>query len=62
LINLCDTCHEKADKYELSQVDLYELIAHREKTTVEQILKDLGELAGVLLYIDKERVRVGKRE
>ncbi len=58
LISLCDEHHDKADRYEIAQVDLYELIADREKVTVEELLMILGNHAGVLLYIDGERVRV----
>ena len=57
-INLCGVHHPAADKYEIAQVDLFELIAAREGTTLEQLLKDLGEYAGVSLYIDGDRVKI----
>ena len=59
-INLCDLHHLAADKYEIAQVDLFELIAAREGTTLEQLLQDLGEHAGVSLYIEQDRVIVGR--
>jgi len=58
LINLCDSHHLAADKYEIAQGDLFELIVAREGTTLERLLKDLGEYAGVSLYIDGGRVKV----
>jgi|GEM_PF-4039856 len=59
-INLCDLHHLAADKYEIAQVGLFELIAAREGTTLEQLLQDLGEHAGVSLYMDGGRVKVFK--
>lgn len=61
LINLCDVHHPEADQYKIAQVDLFELVAAREGTTLEQLLKDLGEYAGVSLYIDGDRVKICRR-
>lgn len=61
LISLCDMHHLMADKYEIAQVDLFELMAAREGTTLEQLIKDLGEYAGVSLYIDGDRVKICRR-
>lgn len=58
LINLCDVHHLAADKYEIAQVDLFELIASREGITFEQLIEDLSEFAGVFLFVDGERVKV----
>lgn len=61
LISLCDMHHLMADKYEIAQVDLFDLIAAREGITIEQLLHDLGEYAGVSLYIDGDRVKICRR-
>jgi hypothetical protein len=57
-LNPCIVCHPECDEGTISQVDQFELKAHEFKTTVERILKDLGEFAGVVLYVDGDRVRV----
>ena len=58
LRSLCDMHHLMADKYEIAQVDLFELIASREGITFEQLIEDLSEFAGVFLFVDGERVKV----
>lgn len=58
LINLCDVHHLAADKYEIAQVDLYELIAAREGVTLEQLIKELSEFAGVFLFVDGGKVKI----
>ena len=60
LINLCDVHHPEADQYKIAQVDLFELVAAREGIMLNQLLKDLGEYAGVSLYIEQDRVIVGR--
>lgn len=57
-LNPCIDHHHECDEGIISQVDQFELKAHENNTTVEQILKDLGEFAGVVLYVDGERVKV----
>jgi hypothetical protein len=60
LIRLCDGHHGQADEFEIAQVDLFEIIANREGTTVENILKELTKFVGSLVYIDGDHVRVQK--
>jgi hypothetical protein len=60
LINLCDIHHPEADEFQISQVDLFELVAARDKTTVEEIIETLSEHARAFIYIDGDRVKVRK--
>jgi hypothetical protein len=57
-LNPCIVHHPECDEGIISQVDQFELKAHEFNTTVEQILKDLGDFAGVVLYIEGDRVKV----
>lgn len=57
-LNPCMQHHHECDEGIISQADQFEIKACENNTTVEQILKDLGEFAGVLLFIDGERVKV----
>jgi hypothetical protein len=60
LIRFCDLHHGQADEFEITPVDVFELIAHRENKTVEKILSELSGFCGRLCYIDGEHVKVQK--
>lgn len=60
LISLCNEHHPLADEFEIPQIDLFELVAYREKTTVDEILKTLSRISEFACYIDGQRVRLKK--
>jgi predicted restriction endonuclease len=59
-LRLCDVHHLECDEGIISQVDQFEIIAHKNNMTVEEVLKTLEEFAGVNLFIDKDSVKVEK--
>lgn len=60
LIRFCDLHHGQADEFIIAPVDVFELIAHRENKTVEEILSELSRFCGQFCYIDGEHVKVQK--
>ena len=59
-LRACDKHHPECDEGKISQVDQFEIVAHKNNTTVEEILKTLEQFSGVKLFIDGDRVRVNK--
>ncbi|NLW47424.1 MAG: hypothetical protein GXY86_08820 [Firmicutes bacterium] len=59
-IRLCDIHHPEADEFKISQVDLFELVAHDNKITVEELLRTLEDFAGASIYIEGESIKVAK--
>jgi hypothetical protein len=60
LIDLCDGDHSRADEFEISQVDLFELKAHELGITIQELLRTLEQFAGVSIFIEGESVKVAK--
>ncbi len=56
----CDSHHSQCDEGEISQADQFEIVAHKNNTTVEEIFKTLEQFSGVKLFFDGDRVRVYK--
>lgn len=59
-LRLCDSCHLKCDEGEISQVDQLQLVAERERLSLEQLINELSSISGQQIYIDEEHVKVKK--